>query len=94
MSNQKRLQVGETYTCIKSIDYRFLKGIKYKCEKYGIKFVEADRWFPSSKTCSCCGKIKSDLKLKDRVFSCECGFKMDRDLNASINLANYQIQRA
>ena len=72
----------------------FKKQIEYKCEKYGIKFVEADRWFASSKTCSCCGKIKSDLKLKDRVFSCECGFKMDRDLNASINLANYQIQRA
>ena len=74
--------------------YEFKRQIKYKCEKYGIKFVEADRWFPSSKTCSCCGKIKSDLKLKDRVFVCECGFKMDRDLNASINLANYQIQRA
>ena len=72
----------------------FKRQMKYKCEKYGIKFVEADRWFASSKTCSCCGKIKSDLKLKDRVFSCECGFKMDRDLNASINLANYQIQRA
>ncbi|WP_417203055.1 RNA-guided endonuclease InsQ/TnpB family protein [Acetoanaerobium sticklandii] len=74
--------------------YEFKRQMKYKCEKYGIKFVEADRWFASSKTCSCCGKIKSDLKLKDRVFSCECGFKMDRDLNASINLANYQIQRA
>ena len=74
--------------------YEFKRQIKYKCEKYGIKFVEADRWFPSSKTCSCCGKIKSDLKLKDRVFVCECGFKIDRDLNASINLANYQIQRA
>ena len=73
--------------------YEFKRQIKYKCEKYGIKFVEADRWFPSSKTCSCCGKIKSNLKLKDRVFICSCGFKMDRDLNASINLANYQIQR-
>lgn len=74
--------------------YEFKRQIKYKCEKYGIKFVEADRWFASSKTCSCCGKIKSDLKLKDRVFSCKCGFKMGRDLNASINLANYQIQGA
>ena len=74
--------------------YEFKRQIKYKCEKYGIKFVEADIWFPSSKTCSCCGKIKSNLKLKDRVFICSCGFKMDRDLNASINLANYQIQRA
>lgn len=74
--------------------YEFKRQMKYKCEKYGIKFVEADRWFASSKTCSCCGKIKSDLKLKDRVFICECGFKMDRDLNASINLANYPIQES
>ncbi|MBO3442606.1 transposase, partial [Clostridium haemolyticum] len=59
-----------------------------------IKFVEADKWYPSSKTCSCCGQIKSDLKLKDRLYICSCGLKMDRDLNASINLANYQIQSA
>ncbi|AOY75304.1 RNA-guided endonuclease InsQ/TnpB family protein [Clostridium formicaceticum] len=74
--------------------HEFKRQIKYKCEKYGIEFVEADKWFASSKTCSCCGEIKSDLKLKDRLFLCECGFKIDRDLNASINLANYQIQRA
>ena len=73
--------------------YEFKRQIQYKCQKYGIEFVEADKWYPSSKTCSCCGRIKSDLKLKDRVFICECGFKLDRDLNASINLANYQIQR-
>lgn len=74
--------------------YEFKRQVQYKCKKYGIEFVEADKWFPSSKTCSCCGQIKSDLKLKDRLFICECGFKMDRDLNASINLANYQIQSA
>lgn len=73
--------------------YEFKRQIKYKCQKYGIEFVEADKWYPSSKTCSKCGVIKSDLKLKDRVFKCECGLEMDRDLNASINLANYQIQR-
>ena len=71
--------------------YEFKRQIQYKCKKYGIEFVEADKWFPSSKTCSCCGQIKSDLKLKDRVFVCQCGFTMDRDLNAAINLANYQI---
>ena len=71
--------------------YEFKRQIQYKCKKYGIEFVEADKWFPSSKTCSCCGRIKSDLKLKDRVFVCQCGFTMDRDLNAAINLANYQI---
>lgn len=74
--------------------YEFKRQIQYKCQKYGIEFVEADKWYPSSKTCSCCGVIKSDLKLKDRVFKCVCGLEMDRDLNASINLANYQIQRA
>lgn len=74
--------------------YEFKRQIQYKCKKYGVEFVEADQWFASSKTCSCCGQIKSDLKLKDRVFVCSCGFKMDRDLNASINLANYQIQGA
>ena len=72
--------------------YEFKRQIQYKCKKYGIMFVEADRWFPSSKTCSCCGKIKKDLRLKDRVYTCSCGFKLDRDLNAAINLANYQIQ--
>ena len=72
--------------------YEFKRQIQYKCKKYGIEFVEADKWFPSSKTCSCCGQIKSNLKLKDRWYICDCGLRMDRDLNASINLANYQIQ--
>lgn len=71
--------------------YEFKRQIQYKCKKYGVEFVEADTWYPSSKTCSCCGAIKSDLKLKDRVFKCDCGFVLDRDLNAAINLANYQL---
>ena len=71
--------------------YEFKRQMKYKCERLGISFVEVDRWYPSSKTCSHCGKIKKNLKLSDRVFRCECGFTLDRDLNASINLANYQI---
>jgi len=71
--------------------YEFKRQIQYKCQKYGIEFVEADRWFPSSKTCSSCGQIKTDLKLKDRLYICSCGLKLDRDLNASINLANYSI---
>ena len=71
--------------------YEFKRQMKYKCERLGIVFIEADRWYPSSKTCSHCGKIKKNLKLSDRTFHCECGFVIDRDLNASINLANYQI---
>lgn len=70
--------------------YFFITCMKYKCELNGIEFVQADQWFPSSKTCSKCGTIKKDLKLSDRVFKCECGFKMNRDLNAAKNLANYK----
>ena len=57
----------------------------------GIEFVKADRFYPSSKMCSSCGEIKKDLKLKDRVYKCECGLVIDRDKNASINLANYKL---
>ncbi|WP_143440973.1 zinc ribbon domain-containing protein, partial [Helicobacter suis] len=46
-----------------------------------------DRFYPSSKTCSNCGALKEDLSLKDRFFNCpSCGFSLDRDLNASINI--------
>lgn len=70
--------------------YEFIRQMKYKCEWNGIEFVQADRFFPSSKTCSCCGAIKRDLKLKDRTFVCpECGFIIDRDYNAAINLMRY-----
>lgn len=69
--------------------YEFTRQMEYKCENYGIEFVKVDRFFPSSKTCSSCGKMKRDLKLSDRVYRCECGNEIDRDLNAAINLANY-----
>ncbi len=70
--------------------YEFRRQLEYKTKKYGIELVLADRWYPSSKTCSGCGAIKSDLKLKDRVFKCDCcGLEIDRDLNASINLSRY-----
>ena len=71
--------------------YEFIRQMKYKCEWLGIEFVQVDRFYPSSKTCSCCGNIKKDLKLSDRTYICqECGLVIDRDLNASINLANYR----
>ncbi|OCT13166.1 transposase [Paenibacillus pectinilyticus] len=66
----------------------------YKCEKYGIELVEADRWYPSSKLCSRCGALKKNLKLSERTYNCSCGLRIDRDLNASINLANYGLQLA
>lgn len=70
--------------------YEFKRQISYKAEMYGIKVIEANRFYASSKTCSHCGHIKKDLKLSDRTYSCfECGTTIDRDLNAAINLANY-----
>lgn len=71
--------------------YDFKVKMEYKCKKYGIEFVEANKWFPSSKMCSCCGAIKKDLRLKDRIYKCSCGLEIDRDLNASINLSRYKL---
>ena len=72
--------------------YEFKRQMEYKCEWNEIEFVQADRYYPSSKTCSCCGSIKEDLKLKDRTYVCkECGLVIDRDYNASINLSNYGL---
>ncbi|MGV1095859.1 RNA-guided endonuclease InsQ/TnpB family protein [Clostridium perfringens] len=59
-----------------------------KCKQNNIELRIVDRFYPSSKTCSQCGKIKKDLKLSDRIYKCGCGFTIDRDLNASINLKN------
>lgn len=69
--------------------YEFKRQMEYKCEKYSIEFIQVDRFFPSSKLCSNCGQINKDLKLSDRIYYCDCGLHIDRDLNASINLANY-----
>ena len=70
--------------------YEFRRQLEYKCLQYGIYLVVADRFYPSSKTCSYCGSIKSDLKLKERVYKCDsCGLEKDRDLNAAENLAYY-----
>ncbi len=62
----------------------------YKCKLHGITFIEADKFFPSSKTCSNCGNINYNLKLSDRIYKCSCGLVIDRDLNAAINLSRYQ----
>lgn len=71
--------------------YEFRRQLEYKCNFRGIELVIADRFYPSSKTCSQCGKIKKDLKLSDRVYKCSCGLVIDRDLNASINLSKYKL---
>lgn len=67
--------------------------LTYKSSWNNIKLIVADRYFPSSKLCSECGQIKKDLKLSDRVYKCDCGNEIDRDLQASINLKNYGMRR-
>jgi putative transposase len=70
--------------------YKFKSKIQNKCLEFGIEFIEANTFFPSSKLCSHCGVIKKDLKLKDRVFKCDaCNIVIDRDFNASQNLKKY-----
>lgn len=65
-----------------------------KCQEAGIEVRLIDRWFPSSKTCHHCGYVKKNLKLKDRVFCCpQCGYAMDRDLNAALNLRDTKDYR-
>ena len=67
----------------------FRRQIEYKSAWNNISAVIADRFFPSSKLCSCCGNIKKDLKLSDRIYKCGCGNVMDRDYQASLNLKRY-----
>jgi putative transposase len=70
--------------------YEFKRQLGYKCEIYGIEFIEANKWYPSSKTCSECGHVKAKLSLSERTYICEeCGIVIDRDYNASINLSRY-----
>ena len=69
--------------------YEFRRQIEYKSELNNIPVIIADRFFPSSKLCSCCGNIKKDLKLSDRIYKCECGNIIDRDFQASLNLKIY-----
>ena len=69
--------------------YEFRRQIEYKSAWNNIPVIIADRFFPSSKLCSCCGMIKKDLKLSDRIYKCECGNVIDRDFQASLNLKAY-----
>jgi putative transposase len=67
----------------------FVNYLTYKCEFYRITLVKIPRFYPSSKRCNHCGNIKSDLKLSDRVYRCQCGYIEDRDLNASYNIRDW-----
>ena len=68
--------------------FYFRTKLTIKAKQRGIEVRIVDRFYPSSKKCSSCGRIKADLKLKDRIYRCECGLELDRDLNAAINLRN------
>ena len=72
--------------------YEFYRQIQYKCSWNNIEFITADRYYPSSKLCSCCGYVKKDLKLSERVYICpECHNTIDRDFQASVNLMRYGL---
>ena len=66
--------------------YEFRTKLQAKCNENGIELRVVDRWNPSSKTCHCCGTVKKDLKLSNRMFKCSCGYVEDRDFNAALNL--------
>lgn len=69
--------------------YKFRRQIQYKSEWNNICLIIADKFFPSSKLCGCCGRIKEDLKLSDRIYKCDCGNIIDRDFQAALNLKRY-----
>ena len=85
MMKNKHLSKAVQQQCF----YEFRKQIEYKSNWNNISVIIADRFFPSSKLCSCCGNIKKDLKLSDRIYKCECGNIIDRDFQASLNLKQY-----
>ena len=85
MMKNKHLSKAVQQQCF----YEFRRQIEYKSAWNNISVIVADRFFPSSKLCSCCGTIKKDLKLSDRIYKCECGNIIDRDYQAALNLKRY-----
>ena len=73
--------------------FDFRTKLTSKCKEYGIELRVVDRFYPSSKMCHSCGCVKSDLKLSDRIYICDCGYTEDRDFNASLNLRDCQIYK-
>ncbi|MEZ2659223.1 RNA-guided endonuclease InsQ/TnpB family protein [Aneurinibacillus aneurinilyticus] len=82
MMKNKHLSKAVAQQCF----YTFKTWLWAKCKEYGIELRQVDRFYPSSKLCPCCGNKKVNLKLSDRIYTCDCGHEMNRDLNASINL--------
>jgi putative transposase len=73
--------------------HEFRVKLEHKCRQNDIELRVVDRFYPSSKLCHECGNIKSDLKLSDRKYICECGYVADRDYNASLNLRDAKIYK-
>ena len=65
---------------------QFLSMLGYKLEERGKYLIKVDRYFASSKICSVCGHKKKELALSERIYLCECGNRMDRDVNAAVNI--------
>ena len=86
MMKNKHLSKAIQEQCL----YEFYRQIQYKSSWSNIRFIKADRYFPSSKLCHECGCINKNLKLSDRTYICsECGNVIDRDYQASLNLKSY-----
>lgn len=69
-----------------------LRQLKYKATWRGVQIVEAPQFYPSTKTCSCCGHVKDKMILSERVYRCDkCGLVLDRDLNAARNLEKMAV---
>src|ERR1039457_4556001 len=84
----KRGKAGLNRAMLDAAPGELRRQLAYKTQWYGSALVVADRWYPSSKTCSACGAGKTKLALAERTYHCEqCGLIIDRDYNASINLA-------
>ena len=81
--------------CISEMNFgEFKRILEYKARWYNRKIVFVDRFYPSSKTCSCCGFKYKDLKLSDRFWTCsECGTHHDRDINAAVNILNEGMKK-
>lgn len=73
--------------------YEFRSKLTSKCNMLGIELRIVDRWYPSSKLCHQCGCLKTNLKLSDRIYVCDCGYQTDRDYNASLNLRDASTYR-
>ena len=84
-TEEQKILLGKTFGCCRFLYNQMLDDKIREYEKTK-KMIKVDRFFPSSKKCCKCGRVKKELKLSERVYHCVCGNKMDRDRNAAINI--------